>query len=464
MFVEVDGTRVAIRPLWRAFLLSFFTGSGYQAWWAWRAARDLSGLRVRGASRMVAWPLAIAAGQVGVVAIAATSQAWMSSGWLVVGACCLLAATWAVSDIADAIGTFHGTHQSPGGARAGTVAAIALLLTGLGIAVAGVQPQDGLDAQARITSVLASGLVLPFWLLYLQHALNQALLPFGPRTAEERQFGQLASGQHAAGAMIRARLSTHQRARAMSERLDILPVVTLGLVALCTATWLWQAASFGLNPSLAEMSRSGAASRLLAEGDGWWRLVTQNFIHFSVDHWAFNMFITCLAGWMVERALGHRRTAITMLAAMVGCTAVSWWGQPILYGPGADSVVSGGESGIAFGLIGALVAIDPAGRGPIGRFGRWMAVIGAVNSLAPGVGLLAHAGGFAGGYAVTRLLLRYDAALAADVSATVAGEPPAQAMASLDVTTPMSLPMPLPPPALPATLPPPVTGGPRPPG
>ena len=35
-----------------------------------------------------------------------------------------------------------------------------------------------------------------------------------------------------------------------------------------------------------------------------------------------------------------------MLGSMVGATLLTWFGGPVLYGPQADAVLSGGESGM----------------------------------------------------------------------------------------------------------------------
>jgi hypothetical protein len=118
-----------------------------------------------------------------------------------------------------------------------------------------------------------------------------------------------------------------------------------------------------------------------------------------------------MTGWIVERTVGHRITLAAMVASMLGATAATWFIGPLLYGSQASEVIAGGESGIGFGMIGALLAIDRHGHTQTGRFAHWLVGIGLVGSLAPGVGILAHAGGFAGGFLVVLLLHRVSWAL-----------------------------------------------------
>jgi membrane associated rhomboid family serine protease len=416
MHVEGPGGRVPLRPLWRAFLLSFLTGSVYQVVWLATSARDLGRLGADVGPRRFLWPLCVAAGEIGALVIGASRAT--DTPDLVVAACAagVLAATWALYDVAVAIGAVQARVLDSGAPRVGPAAALALLFVGFAIAILGVHPTGTASVMSRIIPALASGLVLPFWLLYLQHQLNRALLAMDPQLPEQADFGALVGdfGTHLT-AVQQARLHAHRRASQMSEQLDIVPRAVLGLVALCTAVWAWQMLRFGFHMSLTEMRHAGASSADLVRDGQPWRLVAQNFVHFSVDHWAFNMLVTCLAGWMVERQLGHRRTLFVLVGSMVGCSALAWFATPVLYGPLSDATLAGGESGIAFGLIGALVGLDRDARGPIGRFGRWMAVIGLINSLAPGVGILAHAGGFAGGMLSTMFLTRNDVAPALPV-------------------------------------------------
>ena len=155
---------------------------------------------------------------------------------------------------------------------------------------------------------------------------------------------------------------------------------------------------FGFNISAGEMVKlGGGKGDLVAQGD-WWRLVTQHFLHFSVEHYAFNMFVLGFTGWKLERSLGHGGMLALFSLGMAGSTLVSH-----LVDPGW--IVSAGESGLGFAVIGGCLAADPHAREAIGKVGRYTSIMGLVSSLSPGVSFTAHFGGFVGGFIATWAIL-----------------------------------------------------------
>ena len=381
------------------------TGSLYQLYWLWVTGQELAASRGKGSVDKLLWPLLLFCSTALMLWVSVAQVAgWTRGMSILVG---VMIASWLAADVSRATQRLQQQAQveqqrwyyiRPG-------ATTVLLLIGIAIGCAGVQPGDptltgGTPSGAeRIFDVWASGLLLPMWLLYVQHGLNEALRRMHPVSDEEQLFG--ADGTHSAVqvATIRKRLAVHHAKRQRSENLDIVPWVTASLAAICTAVFVWQVMSFGFALSFNDMRSSGVASMKFVEQGEWWRLITQHFVHFSVDHWAFNMFALIMGGWMLERSLGHRAMALVIVLSMVGATAVSWYGNYALFGMEAYEVISGGESGIGFGVIGALVASDAAAATPGGKFGRWMMILGGISSLAPGVAVFAHAGGFLGGAA-----------------------------------------------------------------
>jgi membrane associated rhomboid family serine protease len=466
MYVNFSDTRrMHVRPLWQAFLLSMATGSLYQVWWLGRTAYELEGAGASTRARVAAWPLGMlgAAALVLWAAVASPGPDQQAAAMVIGGAL----AVGLGLDLGRTIGSF----QDRAGVaptewyRVKPAFAVGLLVIALGIGVAGVQPGDPeiagvLDPLERAINAWATGLLLPIWLLYLQHGLNQALMLLGPVTHAEDHFGTL-GGSAEEAERIRARLAIHHRSHQASEQLEDMPWVTASVAAICTAVFTWQVAMHGFSLSLDDMRASGASTNELVLDGEWWRLATQHLVHFSVDHWAFNMFALLLGGWLLERVVGHRLMAGVVLASAVGATLLTWFLGPALYGPMAAEVVSGGESGIGFGVIGALVAVDHHATTPAGKFGRWMAVIGLVSSLAPGVGLLAHAGGFLGGAAVV-LLARLLVPVRPDVSIErVSSAPPVRPLTQSLPLPPVAMPPSIPPPAaapvVPPVVPPPFT-------
>ena len=416
MHVRAGDTQVPIRPTWRSFVLSMLTGSMYQLYWIVAVGRELAALGA--APRIPAPALAamVVVSQVVVLAIAAigatSALALVAAvGALFVGSLAMVVLAGSIFELQRRVAV-----SRPADARL----AVVLFVVGCGIGAVGVLPHDGLPISTRMVDVLVTGLVLPFWLLYLQHQLNGALLRMDPTSEDEDLFGGATTGD-ATQQLMRARLAEWHRSRARITEQDLTPWVTFGLMATCTLVFAWQLLAFGLVPTLPEMQDAGASTMTLVRDGEAWRLFTQHFVHFTVDHWAFNMFALAMTGWVVERTVGHRTTLAVMAASLAGATIATWFLGPVLYGPAAEVVTSGGESGIGFGMMGALLAIDPHGRTQTGQFARWLGAIGIVSSLAPGVGILAHAGGFAGGFIAVRLLYRTTFELPTSLDVQVVG-------------------------------------------
>jgi membrane associated rhomboid family serine protease len=402
MHVIVQDARVPVRPTWRAFVLSMATGSLYQLYWLVMAGRELGWLGVRTRTVPLLTMAIVAASQVAVLGVSAVEGS-STFGWLVVGAA-LAAGSWSMWELGDSVREI-GRRVRVTKTADPRIAAL-LFVVGCAVGATGVLPQGDLGAWERVAEAFSTGIVLPFWLLYLQFHMNAALKLMNPVSDDEELFGAASNGDAAVQELMRRRIAVWRRRQARETEQELVPWATYGLGALCTAVFAWQVLSFGLDLSLREMRASGALTMDLVRDGEVWRLLTQHVVHFSVDHWAFNMFALAMTGWIVERTIGHRKTVAVMAGAVVGATAASWFLGPLLYGSFVDKVVSGGESGIGFGMIGALLAIDRHGHTETGRFGRWLTIIGLVNSLAPGVGILAHAGGFIGGYLAVYMLHR----------------------------------------------------------
>jgi membrane associated rhomboid family serine protease len=122
-----------------------------------------------------------------------------------------------------------------------------------------------------------------------------------------------------------------------------------------------------------------------------WRLVTGGFLHASILHIAFNMWVLYYLGTMLEPALGRVRFAsiyfVSLLAGSLGALIVS---------PHAITV---GASGAVFGLMGAAAVEIRARQIPLLQSGvGTLIVINLIISFTiPGVSWGGHVGGLIGG-------------------------------------------------------------------
>jgi rhomboid protease GluP len=166
-----------------------------------------------------------------------------------------------------------------------------------------------------------------------------------------------------------------------------------------------------LAPSGPMLFLFGASGSLPVFGLGrWWTVLSAGWLHGNLLHIFFNMlWIRQLAPPTAEMYGPGRTVIIYTVAGVCGFLLSSFMGAyfgwlPIPFLRGAQFTV--GASASIFGLLGALVYYGRrSGSRHIGSQAVTYAVMMFVFGLVmPGVDNYAHAGGFAGGYLVSRIL------------------------------------------------------------
>ncbi len=131
----------------------------------------------------------------------------------------------------------------------------------------------------------------------------------------------------------------------------------------------------------------------VAQG-GWYRLVTSMFLHASLIHIGFNMYILWWAGSQVEQYLGRARfIGLYLVSGLAGSAGY------VLYAPLVPGL---GASGAVFGVLGSMALLEWQLTGRVG--GQAMTLIGinlVFGFVIPGIGWSAHIGGLIGGVLIT---------------------------------------------------------------
>lgn len=138
---------------------------------------------------------------------------------------------------------------------------------------------------------------------------------------------------------------------------------------------------------------------ILATGQAW-RFVTAIFLHGSLLHIVFNMWMLMDVGPQIEERYGSARYFFIYVASGVGGYVVS---------SGVIGHQSVGASGALLGLIGVLLATTVGNRSASSRMLRsqlliWLAFILIWGLTSPNIDNFAHAGGFATGFILGRIL------------------------------------------------------------
>lgn len=135
------------------------------------------------------------------------------------------------------------------------------------------------------------------------------------------------------------------------------------------------------------------------EGGQYYRLLTSSFIHFGLPHLINNMILLICLGSYVERVYGKVRYLILYLV----CAAGSSWISMLHMLDTGDQAVSGGASGVVFGIIGALLFLIVKNKGrlenlPWKRFLIMILLALYFGFASAGVDNAAHIGGLATGF------------------------------------------------------------------
>ena len=134
-----------------------------------------------------------------------------------------------------------------------------------------------------------------------------------------------------------------------------------------------------------------------------WRFVTSMFLHADLAHLFFNMFALLMFGLYLERKIGKNMFLLVYLVSgIIGGVGFEIFNQPGVIGLGA--------SGAIYGIIGALVVLEPKMLVyvyfipvPIAVAGLLYAAIELAGmGAADNIGHAAHLFGLLGGFAIAK--------------------------------------------------------------
>jgi len=174
-------------------------------------------------------------------------------------------------------------------------------------------------------------------------------------------------------------------------------VVTKTLIGLTVLAFIAQSV-VGLGESVERFALLGFASNAQGEVIGvaageYYRLLTAAFLHGSILHIAFNMWVLYALGPQLEAALGRIRFITLYLVAALGGTVVS-------YTFSTPNVPSVGASGAIFGLMGATLVLGHALRQEVTSVLVFIGINIAIGFVVPNIDWRAHLGGLVVGAAV----------------------------------------------------------------
>lgn len=204
--------------------------------------------------------------------------------------------------------------------------------------------------------------------------------------------------------------------RKLGSDLGFVPLVMWGCSGLYVAMLLFSGANIRMNSLFSFLAPNTTTLFLFGASGGmpvfqfgrWWTLLSAGWLHSGILHILFNMlWVRQLGPDCAELYGAGRMVIIYTVAGVVGfaassCAYLVIGNIPILGGAGFTV----GASAPIFGLLGALVYYGRRSGSSLihGEALRYALMLGVFGFIMPGIDNWAHAGGFAGGYVVGRIL------------------------------------------------------------
>ena len=184
--------------------------------------------------------------------------------------------------------------------------------------------------------------------------------------------------------------------------------ITISLICLCILVYAMSFVWFGEEMNALEGLYFGGFNPVYIQlSHEYYRLLSANFIHFGILHLAVKCYSLYGLGLFIEKSLGLKKYLILILVSALTTT-----GLPYLFylitGYGAN-VVSGGISGVIFGLIGALGALALRYKYIYMDIFKQLApniiLMLIISFIIPSISLSGHLAGLIGGFVCTYILL-----------------------------------------------------------
>ena len=136
---------------------------------------------------------------------------------------------------------------------------------------------------------------------------------------------------------------------------------------------------------------------LVTSGE-WWRLITAGFLHGSIIHLLFNVYILWVLGSQLENIVGKAKFILIYFGSLLGGSLASYLFSPF----GSYSI---GASGAIFGLMGAMLIVGRKRNLDISQITTLVVINVVIGFVLSGIDWRAHLGGLAAGAFITWVLI-----------------------------------------------------------
>jgi len=184
--------------------------------------------------------------------------------------------------------------------------------------------------------------------------------------------------------------------------------VTITIIGICIAVYMISVLLFGIEMDAMQGISFGAYNPLyVAFNHDYYRLITANFIHFGLLHIAVNCYSLYGIGMFIERCLKTKKYIIVIITSALATTGLPY--LLFLVNGFETYTISGGISGVIFGIIGSLGALALKYKNVFMDIFKQLApnliLMLVISFVIPSISLSGHVSGLIGGFVSTYIVL-----------------------------------------------------------
>lgn len=185
------------------------------------------------------------------------------------------------------------------------------------------------------------------------------------------------------------------------------PITTI-LIGICVSVYIISVFLFGIEMDAKQGLAFGAYNPLyVVFNHEYYRFITANFIHFGLLHLVVNCYSMYGIGMFIERTLKIKKYIIVIIVSALTTTGLPF----ILFLINGFEMytISGGISGVIFGLIGSLGALALKYKNIFMDIFKQLTpnliLMLGISFIIPSISLSGHVSGFIGGFISTYIIL-----------------------------------------------------------
>ena len=185
-----------------------------------------------------------------------------------------------------------------------------------------------------------------------------------------------------------------------------IPITSI-VISLCIIVYFVSLIKYGLTmDGYQGIDFGGYFPMLVHFNHEYYRLISANFIHFGLFHLVVNCVSFYQVGLIVERSFSRNKYLLLIIGTMLATTGLPYL-LFLLNGFNAYSV-SGGLSGVVFGMVGAIGALALRHQSIYRDIWRvllpQLLLMLGLSFVVPTISLSGHIAGLIGGFVLTMLL------------------------------------------------------------